>query len=56
MNHIIIKTTISLAAIIALLIMSLKTNDVISSELYASLAIILGAYSTSQLSKTNNNE
>ncbi|PIF62614.1 MULTISPECIES: hypothetical protein [Flavobacterium] len=54
MNQLVIKIAISLVAMIVLLVMALTTHDVINSELFASFAIILGAYSSNQLSNKNN--
>ncbi|MFV8336501.1 hypothetical protein ACNQF7_10510 [Flavobacterium sp. RSP29] len=48
MNQLVIKIAISLVAMIVLLVMALTTHDVINSKVFASFAIILGAYSSSR--------
>ncbi|MFV8344694.1 MULTISPECIES: hypothetical protein [Flavobacterium] len=54
MNQLVIKIAISIVAMIVLLVMALTTHDVINSKVFASFAIILGAYSSYQLSNKNN--
>ena len=44
------KTTILVAGMIILFVMALTTDDVINRKLFASLAIIFGAYSSNNLS------
>lgn len=53
MNQLVLKISVLLLAMIVLLVMALTTHDAINSELFASFAIILGAYSSNKLSTKN---
>jgi hypothetical protein len=53
MNVVIIKTTISLALMIAFLTIPFITNDTKNGQLFASLGIITGAYACKFLSTHN---
>ena len=54
MNQLILKIVVLSVAMFVLLVMALTTHNVIKSELFACFAIILGAYSSYQLSNKNN--
>jgi len=50
MNHVRFKTTISIITIACLLIAAIKTNDALRSDILASIAILLGAFSSNHIS------
>lgn len=54
MNHLVLKTAILLVTMVVLLVLALTTQDVVKNELFSSFAIILGVYSSHQLSINNN--
>jgi hypothetical protein len=49
MNALTLKTTVSLVAMLVLLLLALVVKDVIFSKLAASMAIIIGAITTNNL-------
>lgn len=53
MNAIVIKTIFILVLMIAFLIMAFITEDVINSQLFASLGIITGTFASKHLSPKN---
>ena len=50
MNQVKLKTIISIVTMTCLLVEAIKTNDTARSDLFASITILLGAFSSNHIS------